>query len=100
MLTYPYRVVIKLGDFIKHFKKEERKRMVPDRSISGRIVYKVAHITKEGRHILREKYGELGFKFKNVGDNAHIIYEDVEASNMHLLEEVEFEMFRYIRNPK
>ena len=74
--------------------------MIPDRSISGRIVYRVAHITKEGRHALREKYGELGFKFKNVGDNAIIIYEDVEASNMHLLEEVEFEMFKYIKNPK
>lgn len=99
MLTYPYRVVIKLGDFIKYFKKEERKRMVPDRSIGGRIVYKVAHITKEGRHYLRDKYGQLGFKFKNVGDNALIIFEDVEASNMHMLEEVEFEMFKYIRNP-
>ena len=73
--------------------------MVPDRSISGRIVYKVAHITKEGRHYLRDKYGQLGFKFKNVGDNALILFEDVEASNMHMLEEVEFEMFKYIRNP-
>lgn len=74
--------------------------MIIKTNISGMVVFEVAHITKEGRHAMREKYSQLGYKFKNVGDNAVINYEDVEAENMHLLEDIKTELFKYLKNPK